>query len=265
MNSGDWQPSRELDSFRTIWQGGYYEGDPLDPLSRSSYRALNWISTLHATYLCCIKPYVGPETVALEIGPGRGCWTRSMLGAKKIYALDALSAEHNGIFDYLGNPANVEYHQVADFECKMIDDNEIDFLFSFGCLCHVSFEGISAYAKNLFPKLKSGAQCFWMIADYDKYNSAMQGLSEHHMRVVDSLLPYSRLWYIVRSRIQKGLARVQTPQLDLEETDNTPSAGRWFNSGIKRTTAMLAEVGYEILDEDVGTNLRDPIIHFRKP
>jgi hypothetical protein len=188
-----------------------------------------------------------------------------MLGAKKIYALDALSAEHNGIFDYLGNPANVEYHQVADFECKMIDDNEIDFLFSFGCLCHVSFNGVSAYARNLFPKLKSGAQCFWMIADYEKYNSAMQGLNEHHMRVVDSLLPYSRLWYIVRSRIQKGLARVQTPQLDVEETDNTHSAGRWFNSGIKRSTAMLAEVGYEILDEDVGTNLRDPIIRFRKP
>jgi hypothetical protein len=83
-----------------------------------------------------------------------------MLGAKKIYALDALSAEHNGIFDYLGNPANVEYHQVADFECKMIDDNEIDFLFSFGCLCHVSFEGISAYANKSVPKTEVGSSMF---------------------------------------------------------------------------------------------------------
>jgi hypothetical protein len=52
--------------------------------------------------------------------------------------------------------------------------------------------------------------------------------------------------------------------LSLEE-DSEPAPGRWFNAGIKRTCAMLEGVGYEVVEPDVGTNVRDPIIHFRKP
>jgi hypothetical protein len=29
------QLAAELDSFQTIWRGGYYEGDPLDPMTQS--------------------------------------------------------------------------------------------------------------------------------------------------------------------------------------------------------------------------------------
>jgi len=47
-------------------------------------------------------------------------------------------------------------------------------MFSFGCLCHVSFDGITAYAQNLLPKLKSGAHCFWMVGDYKKFNAAIE-------------------------------------------------------------------------------------------
>jgi hypothetical protein len=255
---------KELDSFQTIWEGGYFEGDPLDPLTRSSYGSLNWISTLHATYLCCIKPYIKRDTIALEIGPGRGCWTKAILAAKEIYALDALSAEHNNFFEYLGHPANVNYFQVKDFDCEMLPENYFNYMFSFGCLCHVSFEGITAYAKNIFPKLSSKANCFWMVADYVKYNQAMQAIDRHHLSVLDSLLPHSRLWYIVRSRIAKHLARFDKTQIGTDNND-TPSPGRWYNSGIERTAEMLESCGYTILDKDIGTNLRDPILHFMKP
>lgn len=156
---------KELASFQTLWEGGYYEGDPSDPLCRfPSYGVLNWMSSHHATYLRCIKPYIRKDTVALEIGPGRGCWTKTMLPAKEIYALDALPAEHNGFYSYLGHPPHVKYFQVDDFACEMLPENHFDYMFSFGCLCHVSFEGITAYAQNLYSKLKSGANCFWMVA-----------------------------------------------------------------------------------------------------
>ncbi len=51
---------REIDSFRgtwkgrPLWEGGYYEGDPLDPVGRSSYGAGGYISVLHAVYLTCV-------------------------------------------------------------------------------------------------------------------------------------------------------------------------------------------------------------------
>jgi hypothetical protein len=62
----------KIGGFSKIWPGGYFEGDPLDPLSKSSYKSLGWMSVLHATYLRCIKPYINEDTVALEIGAGRG-------------------------------------------------------------------------------------------------------------------------------------------------------------------------------------------------
>jgi hypothetical protein len=248
----------ELDSFQKLWQGGYFEGDPLAPLASSAYLQLGYISILHATYLRCIKPYVNSQTVALELGPGRGAWTRCLLPSKEIFALDALSAAHNGFFDYLGHPRNVKYFQVQDFACEMLPENHFNFMFSHGCLCHVSFDGIHQYAENIFPKMRAGSDCFWMIADYKKYNAAYAGLS-----IWDSL-----------SRAVPAAGRPLVEQLkqmtdkihhaSLEE-DSAPSPGRWFNAGIDRTCEMLEAVGYTVVDKDVETNLRDPIIYFRKP
>jgi hypothetical protein len=54
------------------------------------------------------------------------------------------------------------------------------------------------------------------------------------------------------------------PGVSLDLTEE-PTPGRWYDARIDRTCAMLTNVGYEIIDRDVGTLLRDPIIHFRKP
>ena len=131
------------------------------------------MSILYATYLKCIKPYIHNQTVALEIGPGRGSWTKSMLHAKEIQVLDAKSEEQNRFFEYLDHPSNVKYHHVKDFSCSMLEDNYFTYMFSFGCLCHVSFDGITQYASNIYAKLKPGTDCFWMVADYDKYEQAL--------------------------------------------------------------------------------------------
>ena len=74
--------AEEIASFEGLWKGGYYEGDPLDPLSRSTFGNYGYVSVLYATYLACIKPYITAETRALELGPGRGAWTKTMLSAK---------------------------------------------------------------------------------------------------------------------------------------------------------------------------------------
>jgi hypothetical protein len=234
---------RELKSFgiRNVWEGGFFEGDPLDPLGMSGYGqwGLGFMSVLHATYLRCIKPYVNSSTVSLEIGPGRGAWTKALLASKEVYVLDALPEEHNRFFKYLGYPTNVKYFQVKDFECQMLPDNYFNYMFSFGCLCHVSFEGITKYAINIYPKLKHGSYCFWMIADYDKYKSAIINLAN--------------ITQEEKNHLFKCLDQI-----------NEPYSGRWHNVGIEKTCSMLEDVGYQVIDPDVGTCLRDPIIHFMK-
>lgn len=250
--------SSELDSFQSLWQGGYFEGQPLDPLGPSAYLQMGFISMLHATYLRCIKPYVNRQTTSLELGPGRGAWTKCLLPSKQIYALDALPADYNNFFTYLGNPANVKYFQVHDFECQMLPENTFDYMFSHGCLCHVSFEGITRYAQTIFPKMKSGGNCFWMIADYDKYNAAHANYNLWN--ALSRIVPEAGRPLIAQLKQMAPQTKPLAP-----DSDTNPSPGRWYHAGIKPTCEMLQAIGYEIVDPDVGTNPRDPIIHFKKP
>jgi len=251
----------ELNSFNGLWEGGYFEGDPLNPIAMSGYGQLGFISVLHATYLRCIKPYINDQSISLEIGAGRGAWTKALLPSKEVYALDALPEEHNRFYEYLGYPRNVKYHQVQDFQCKILPENYFNYMFSFGCLCHVSFEGITKYAVSIYPKLTSGSNCFWMVADYEKYNRAVSNLDR--LSYWNTLVPARRKYFILKWLPKYLIRRTKPRLLNLGENDE-PIPGRWYHAGIERTCSMLKEVGYQVVDPDVGTCLRDPIIHFLK-
>ncbi|MEU9174699.1 class I SAM-dependent methyltransferase [Streptomyces sp. NPDC048420] len=257
----------ELESFRSIWKGGFFGADPLEPLD-SLYGLWGYTSMQHATYLACIKPYINAKTRAVEIGPGRGAWTRAMAGAGEVICLDALSAEHNGFWEYVGRRENVRYFKVEDFGCGMLTDDSIDYLFSFDALCHVSFEGISAYLTNLYPKFQSGAHGFIMVADYTKYNSFVQNQSRFD--VTRSLLGKGG-GQLTRRLIDAYLLPLQTHarkratwrRLNLSE-DDVARPGRWYNAGGTRTCELLEKLGYEVLDPDMELDYRSPVIHFRK-
>lgn len=254
----------EIRSFGNLWPGGYFEGDPLDPRSASSYPfEMSFVSILHVTYLVCIKPYVTPETVALEIGPGRGAWSKAILSRnpRELVCLDALPAEHNGFWTYVGRDERVKYIQVSDFECADLPENKFNFVFSFGCLCHISPEGVEAYFRNLHGKLRSGANAFVMIADYGKYNKAIREAGESNF--LRDLFRARRYWPIrAQLELLKGLFDPAQ-----KSTSESPAAmpGRWYHLGIDRACEMLEKHGYEVVCTDLEVNFRDPVIHFRKP
>ena len=236
----------EILSFQSLWEGGYFEGDPLDPTGLSHYaaidakngyctqpqnlvsRQLGFISVLYATYLLTIRGRLNPGAVVLEIGPGRGAWTKALLdqNPKAIYALDALSAAHNGFWAHVGEDHRVTYNQVTDFECSCVPDRSIDFFYSFGVFCHISRRGTEAYFESIKRKMKPGATGFCMISDYDKMSSA--------------------LGY----------------EISKAEHDE-PEPGRWFHLGTDWFCNMLNTKGFEVLDRDIGVLVRDPITHFR--
>jgi hypothetical protein len=205
------------DEMQGLWKGGYWEGDPLDPHSSSSYPGETaTMSILHATYLRCIRPYVKVGHTALEIGPGRGAWTNCLLDFTKVWAVDVLPiSETEFPFAHF---SHVKY--TTDTSLRIIPDYDIDYVFSFGCFCHCPQVVIQKYAQDMFPKLQHNANCFWMVADKEKY-IATTGMS----------FP------------DKG-------------------QGHWYDG--HDTAKMLVEEGYTILDEDVGTCLRDRIIWFQK-
>jgi hypothetical protein len=283
--------TEELASFRDVWPHGYYEGDVLDPVGASGYGEYGYVSVLYAVYVCCIKPHVHDGSSVLEIGPGRGAWTKAMLHAREVWCLDAKSRETNHIDEELGYPQNLVYRQVEDFTCRELPDDKFDFLFSFGALCHVSWEGIVQYANNLYPKLRHGATAFWMVGDYDKWNRlraaawrydvvsrVLSGQRLRRARALDRTLaralgrpspllpglPTSGRERLERLLGVRLLGRTRVPFKDKDET-STPRPGRWFHAGADRTAAMLSEAGYVVLSKDIGLVNRDPILHFRKP
>jgi hypothetical protein len=258
---------QEISSFKDLWGGGFYRGDPLDHMS-SNYGIFGYIGVHHAIYLTCIKPYLHKESIILEIGPGRGAWTKIFRCAKEVYCLDALSAEHNNFWEYVGKSSNIKYYQVTDFSCQMLPDNKFDYLFSYDALCHVSFEGITEYAKNLYDKLKKNSHCFFMVADYEKYNSFIDNLDK--FSVINAFYPKNRFSLLRKPFKRLGsfvdacyASREKLFRLSIDE-DNEPTPGRWYDAGKERTCNMLKEQGYKIIDPDVGVDYRSPIIHFTK-
>ena len=165
----------------------------------------------------------------LEVGPGRGGWTKAILSQspERIYALDAQPADHNGFWTYVGNDPRVSYTQVGDFECTPVPDRAIDFFFSFGVFCHISRRGTEAYFTSIARKMRPGAIGFCMISDYDKMGKALG---------------------IVVSK---------------EEHDQ-PEPGRWYHLGTDWFCSMLDASGFDVLDEDIGVKIRDPVVHFRR-
>jgi SAM-dependent methyltransferase len=255
----------ELQSFSNLWRGGFFTADPSDPLA--PYWLDGMLGHHHVIYLTCMRPWVGPETSALEIGCGRGAWSRMLLGAKHVVCVDALSAEHNAFWGYVGEPDNVEYHQVRDFSLSMIPDASIDYVFSYDALCHVSFEGITEYARSLHRVMRQGAHGFLMVADYVKYNTYVDSLGQHNALLVPfgrrrRMLRAAGAWLVARYA-HWDARRHDIRPMDLHE-NNEPAPGRWFHAGTSETCGLLRSTGFAVLDEDMRVDPRSPIIHFQK-
>jgi hypothetical protein len=254
--------NEQVKNFQKLWKGGFLGGDPLDPVAVSGYGDIGYISVLYAIYQACVRPYVTPSTVVLEIGPGRGAWTKGMLPATEIWCLDALPADHNCFWEYLGQEHRhkIRYIQVSDFSCRDLPENYFDFIFSFGTFCHISWEGQCAYYRNLYPKAKAGATAMVMIADFDKYNAAYRNVNK--LRTVrigwQGLLRSARF----NARV---VQRRLTGKLEQDKSDTTIAPGKWYHAGVERTCRFLTSIGWEVVNPDVGLIPRDPVIHFRKP
>ena len=246
----------ELSLFAGLWKGGFYEGDPLDPIGFSQYYGLGFVSVLWVVYQVCIKPYVKSDTIALEIGSGRGAWTRTLLPAKEVWCLDALSAEHNGFWSYLGKAPNVRYFQVSDFECRELPDDYFSYFFSFGTFCHITWEGQQSYYRNLFRKLRPGADCFVMFADFDKHNLMR---TRWYRRQVIPLIPFKLITHL------KWALRHLRPYPYLDKNDATLVPGKFYHVSPSALAHYLRSIGYDVVSEDVGIIPRDPIVHFKKP
>ena len=165
---------------------GFYNHDRLELFSKEELKNNKLLTTHHSSknldinyksdirscleiFNKCIIPYINKETNILEIGPGRGAWTLKMteLNPKSITCFDIFSAEHNSFWELLGlkKKSFISYYQVEDNKCKELQNDSIDYLFSYDVFCHIPYSKCEEYLQNLYNKLKKDAVCVIMIAD----------------------------------------------------------------------------------------------------
>lgn len=114
-----------------------------------------------------LTPYINHEHTVLEIGPGRGTWTRllsTLFG--KVVTLDVLPKS-----DWLQQLPNVEHHELPDrcFRCEGVEDNSIDFVWSFGVFCHFTEAACRAYLTSIYQKMKSGASAILLFGNWARH------------------------------------------------------------------------------------------------
>ena len=231
---------KEIDSFSNLWAGG-------TALSKFGWEAcleprLNNGVNLQKIDDICIRPYINKDTTVLEIGTNGGAWLKRMLNAKFLIGTDVLSPEHTGFYNNLPLNKKIKYIQVNNFSCREIEDDSINYLFSYDVFCHISYSGTEEYLKNLYSKLKKGANCFIMIADPDKYQDK-EG----------------------RSKLLKA-TDCNSWEDFINDFDGYPHQGRWYFYGSKRFCELLKKYNYKIISNDIigKYDQRNPIIHFKK-
>jgi SAM-dependent methyltransferase len=116
-----------------------------------------------------LEPYVSPDAVALEIGAGGGRWTHYLLSAREVVVVE-LNSE---FFPYLENrfpeaAHKFRFYETSGYEIGGVEDDSIDFVFSFGTFVHIDPDGIDAYLTEIRRVLRPGAVATIHYADRSK-------------------------------------------------------------------------------------------------
>lgn len=114
-----------------------------------------------------LKPYVGPNATIVEIGPGGGRWTRYMLPARRIYAVDY----HQELLDELRSGfsrPNITFAKNSGDDFPGVPDGAADLIFSFGCFVHLEIDIIDRYLANMRRLLKPESNVVLHYADKTK-------------------------------------------------------------------------------------------------
>ena len=141
--------------FITTWQNGYYD---------------NWAHSIPIADFVklTIEPYYNPHHVALEVGCGRGFWTTQYLSGnfRKIICIDVIPKP-----DQIAALNDAEFIELPnrDFTCYGVANNSIDFVWSYGCFCHLTMAAVQEYLNNLFLKVKSGANLVIMFGNWERH------------------------------------------------------------------------------------------------
>jgi hypothetical protein len=116
-----------------------------------------------------IVPYLQTDSKVLELGPGRGSWSRAILTT--ISEGELHTVDFQDVSPWLDPQAcggRLICHQVHDNTLAGIPENYFDFFWSFGVLCHNETRSIFEILLHARHKMKRGALSVHQYGDWNK-------------------------------------------------------------------------------------------------
>jgi ubiquinone/menaquinone biosynthesis C-methylase UbiE len=125
-----------------------------------------WKQALIDTFML---PNIGPETDVLEIAPGHGRWTQTLIPNARSVTLVDLSASCIEVCqERFADATNVTYHVNDGRSLAMVPDRSIDFVWSFDSFVHIEIDVIDAYLAEWARVLRPGGR--FVVHHADKRN-----------------------------------------------------------------------------------------------
>ncbi len=180
-----------------------------------------------------VQPRLRPADKVIELGPGRGSWSRALLRCipqGELHVCDFQDVERwLKPQRYAGR---LICHQVSDNSFDSVEDGYFDLFFSVGVLCHNNAEHLRQIMTRARRKVKPGGIAIQHYADWQKLNG---------------------LDWAPRHNIPSQFK-------DLSD-DNV-----WWPRNDKETMAALCTAaGWTVVQPDLGSFLRDSVILLENP
>lgn len=197
------------ETFLTTWPGGY----------RENWEVYGKMSGQKEEIVVekCLSPFYDKNKICLEIGCGLAFWTDRYLAQnfKEVIAIDILPKKD---FEKVRlKNRNIKYIEVPDrnFDCYEVEDNSIDFVWSFGVFCHLSLEACQEYLHSMYKKCKAGAKVALYYSNNDR-----RPLPESHIFDGSAGVPWSRNTFsITQNMLEKaGFVNIYDLMPELPDT-----------------------------------------------
>jgi SAM-dependent methyltransferase len=216
---------------------GYDSGDVLrwraDATRKGEERVIG--GSYRRFFMRAVRPHLERSSLVLELGPGRGSWTRALLryvpdGA--VHTVDYLDVSPWLPPDEYGG--RLVCHQVDDNSFSTVPDGTFDVFFSFGVLCHNTTAAIGEIMRAALPKMRAGAVAVHEYGDWHKLERL--GWDE----------------------------RYGVPAFCRDLPDDH-ERNCWPRNDPATMASVCSEAGWIVEEPDLGLFLRDSVIRLRAP
>lgn len=160
-----------VDENLDVWSQGWDWSDAGEGWS-------SWWGGTPALWFGAILPRIHafvPSGTILEIAPGYGRWTHYLKDlCDRLVAVDLTERCIESCRERFSQATNLEFHVNDGRSLAMIEDESVDFVFSFDSLVHVDEDVLASYLNQLATKLKPNGVGFFHHSNLGSYRMAVR-------------------------------------------------------------------------------------------